>query len=133
MQMTKKQKRYEIDMCNGNLFIKMLWFCLPLAAMGVLQLLYNAADLLVVSNFSDNPDALGAVGSTSSLINLTVNLVMGLSVGTNVISARLFGAKDSERINKVVHTSILISFFVGCFLAVFRLRIFRHLLFSVPF
>ena len=85
MVTTKKQKRYEIDMCNGNLFIKMLWFCLPLAAMGVLQLIYNAADLLIVSNFSDNPDALGAVGSTSSLINLTVNLVMGLSVGTNVV------------------------------------------------
>ena len=128
MQIGKKQKRYEIDMCNGNLFIKMLWFCLPLAAMGVLQLLYNAADLLVVSNFSDNPDALGAVGSTASLINLTVNLVMGLSVGTNVVSARLFGAKDTERINKVVHTSILISFFVGCFLAVFGFFFGKNLL-----
>ncbi len=128
MQIAKKQKRYEIDMCNGNLFIKMLWFCLPLAAMGVLQLLYNAADLLVVSNFSDNPDALGAVGSTASLINLTVNLVMGLSVGTNVVSARLFGAKDTERINKVVHTSILISFFVGCFLAVFGFFFGKNLL-----
>ncbi len=128
MTITKKQKRYEMDMCNGNLFIKMLWFCLPLAAMGVLQLLYNAADLLVVSNFSDNPDALGAVGSTSSLINLTVNLVMGLSVGTNVVSAKLFGAKDNERINKVVHTSILISFFLGCFLAIFGFFFGKNLL-----
>ena len=128
MVTTKKQKRYEIDMCNGNLFIKMLWFCLPLAAMGVLQLIYNAADLLIVSNFSDNPDALGAVGSTSSLINLTVNLVMGLSVGTNVVCAKLFGAKDTTRINKVVHTSVLISFFLGCFLAAFGFFFGKNLL-----
>ncbi|MBQ8292342.1 MAG: MATE family efflux transporter [Bacilli bacterium] len=106
-------------MCSGNLFWKMLKFSMPLAAMGVLQLLYNAADLLVVSNFSDNPDALGAVGSTSSLINLTVNLFMGLSVGTNVVCAKLFGAKNTEKIKKVVHTSILISLIVGIFLSIF--------------
>lgn len=128
METTRKQKRYEIDMCNGNLFLKMLWFCLPLAAMGILQLMYNAADLLIVSKFSDNPNALGAVGSTSSLINLTVNLAMGLSVGTNVICAKLFGAKDTLRINKVVHTSILISFYFGCFLAIFGFFFGKNLL-----
>lgn len=128
MDITKKNKRYEMDMCNGNLFLKMLWFSLPLAAMGILQLFYNAADLLIVSNFSNNPNALGAVGSTSSLINLTVNLIMGLSVGTNVISARLFGAKETNRIKNVVHTSILISFIMGCFLAVFGFFFGKNLL-----
>ena len=60
----KKIKKYEMDMCSGNLFIKMLKFCIPLLLTGVLQLLYNAADLIVVSNFSTAPNALGAVGST---------------------------------------------------------------------
>ena len=86
----KRNNRYEIDMTSGNLFLKILIFSLPLAAMGVLQLLYNAADLIVVSNFSNDSEALGAVGSTSTLINLVVNLFMGLSVGTNVLAANVF-------------------------------------------
>lgn len=116
---TIKKKKYEMDMCTGNLFIKIVKFCIPLMLMGILQLLYNAADLIIVSNFSDDGDALGAVGSTSSLINLTVNLFMGLSVGTNVLCASLYGAKNYERIGKVVHTSILLSFIIGVFLMVF--------------
>lgn len=115
----KKNKKYEMDMCSGNLFLKIIKFCVPLMLMGILQLLYNAADLIVVSNFSDDKNALGAVGSTSSLINLTVTLFMGLSVGTNVLCASLFGAKNYDRIGKVVHTSILISFIIGIFLMVF--------------
>lgn len=115
----KKKRKYEIDMTTGNLFIKILLFSLPLAAMGVLQLLYNAADLIVVSNFSEDSEALGAVGSTSTLINLVVNLFMGLSVGTNVLCAHLYGAKDYKRMSDVVHTSILISFVSGLVLGVF--------------
>ena len=84
--MSTNTKKYEMDMCSGNLFLKIVKFCFPLMLMGILQLLYNAADLIVVSNFSDDPNALGAVGSTGSLINLTVNLFMGLSVGTNVLN-----------------------------------------------
>ena len=114
-----KNKKYEIDMTTGNLFMKILLFSLPLAAMGVLQLLYNAADLIVVSNFSNDSEALGAVGSTSTLINLVVNLFMGLSVGTNVLCAHLYGAKDYKRMSDVVHTSILISFISGLLLGVF--------------
>ncbi len=115
----KKKKKFEIDMCNGNLFLKIIWFSIPLMLMGILQLLYNAADLIVVGNFSGDKDALGAVGSTSSLINLVVNLFMGLSVGTNVACARLFGAKKYDEVGKVVHTSILISFIVGLVLGIF--------------
>ena len=115
----KKHSRYEMDMCNGNLFLKIIIFSLPIMAMGFLQLFFNAADLLIVTNFSTNTDALGAVGSTSSLINLTVNLFMGLSIGTNVVCAKLFGADDKDKISNVVHTSILASFIIGVFLMIF--------------
>lgn len=114
-----KNKKYEIDMCSGNLFKKIIVFCIPLILMGILQLLYNTCDLLVVSNFSGDKNALGAVGSTSSLINLIVNLFMGLSVGTNVICAKLYGAKDYDKISSVIHTSILVSFLVGALLGGF--------------
>ena len=105
-------------MCSGNLFKKIIIFCIPLALMGMLQLLYNTADLVIVSNFSDDEEALGAVGSTSSLINLIVTLFMGLSVGTNVLCAKYFGAKNFQDMSKVVHTSILMSFIVGIFLGI---------------
>lgn len=116
---TEKKKKFEIDMCNGNLFIKIIIFSLPLMLMGILQLLYNAADLIVVGNFSDDKTAIGAIGSTSSLISLTVNLFMGLSVGTNVACAKYFGAKNNEKISNVVHTSIIISLIMGIFLGIF--------------
>lgn len=117
MELTQKRKnKYEMDMCSGNLFKKIVVFCFPLMLMGILQLLYNTADLIIVSNFSDDPSALGAVGSTSSLINLVVNLFMGLSVGTNVICARYFGSKNEKAMSNAVHTSILISIIVGTLL-----------------
>lgn len=124
----KKKKKYEIDMCSGNLFKKIVIFCLPLMLMGILQLFYNAADLIIVSNFSGDPNALGAVGSTGSLINLTVNLFMGLSVGTNVLCANLYGSKTYDRISKVVHTSILLSFIIGIILAIFGILFAKDLL-----
>lgn len=127
----EKRKKYEIDMCSGNLFVKILIFSLPLALMGILQLLYNTADLIVVGNFSNQEGALGAVGSTSALINLIVNLFMGLSVGTNVVVARLYGAKDYEKVGRVVHTSIFISFIIGVLLGVmgfFMAGTFLHLM-----
>ena len=91
-----KTKRYEMDMTSGNLFKKIVKFSIPLMLTGILQLLYNAADLIIVGQFSNEPNALGAVGSTSSLINLTVNLFMGLSVGANVVTARTYAAKNEE-------------------------------------
>ncbi len=123
-----KKNRYEMDMTSGNLFLKIIRFSIPLALMGILQLLYNAADLIVVGNFSGDGEALGAVGSTGSLINLTVNLFMGLSVGTNVICARMFGAGEKERVGKVVHTSIAMSFLIGIFLGVFGIIFSKPLL-----
>ncbi len=114
-----KTKRYEMDMTSGNLFKKIVKFSIPLMLTGILQLLYNAADLIIVGQFSDEPNALGAVGSTSSLINLTVNLFMGLSVGANVVTARTYAAKNEERLSRVVHTAISIAAISGVFLAIF--------------
>ena len=124
----KKIKKYEMDMTSGNLFLKIIKFSIPLALMGILQLLYNAADLIVVGNFSGDSEALGAVGSTTSLINLFVNLFMGLSVGTNVVCARLFGSKQTERVSKVVHTSILLSFLIGIVLGLLGIFFSKYVL-----
>lgn len=114
-----KSHKYEIDMLNGNLFIKMLKFCIPLILSGILQLLYNAADLVVVSNFSTDKEALGAVGSCGSLISLIVNLFMGMSVGTNVICAGAYARGDKDYLKKAVHTSLLTSLILGILLGIF--------------
>lgn len=114
-----KPKRYEVEMINGNIFGNMIKYCIPLMLTGILQLLYNAADLIVVSNFSNDPTALGAVGSTGSLTALVVNLFMGLSVGTNVLSARRFAVKDKEGMKRVVHTSVVVSVLIGIVVGIF--------------
>ena len=118
------KRTYEIDMCNGPLLGKILRFSIPLMLSGILQLLFNAADIVVVGQFTGS-DALAAVGSTSSLNNLIVNIFLGLSIGTSVLVARYYGAQDQENVQDVVHTSMLLSgvfgtilIFVGISLAV---------------
>lgn len=113
----KTKKLYEIDMCNGPLLGKLLLFALPLMLSGILQLLFNAADVIVVGRFAGN-QALAAVGSTGSLTNLLVNLFIGLSVGTNVLVARYYGAKQEREVEETVHTSIIISIIGGILLAI---------------
>ncbi len=110
-------KKYEIDMCSGPILPKLLKLTLPLMLSSVLQLLFNAADIIVVGNFaSDN--SLAAVGSTSSLVNLVTNLFLGLSTGANVMTSRYMGAKDDMRVSKTVHTSIFLSIVSGAILTV---------------
>lgn len=111
--MTKQKKSFEIDMCNGPLLGKILLFAIPLMLSGILQLLFNAADIIVVGRFVGH-QALAAVGSTSSLINLLVNVFIGLSVGTNVLVANYYGAKRYEQVSETVHTSVLTSLVCGC-------------------
>lgn len=106
--MQKRARRYEMDMTVGPMLPQVLMFSLPLILSGVLQLLYNAADVVVVGQFAGK-EALAAVGSTSSLINLLVNLFMGLSVGASVVIARAFGAGSMQDVRKGVHTSITIA------------------------
>ena len=110
-------KKYEIDMCSGSVLKKMLLFSLPLMASGVLQLLFNAADVIVLGRFAGD-NSMGAVGSTSSLINLLTNLFVGLAVGVNVIAARAHGANSEKDMQETVHTSMLLSMICGVILAI---------------
>ena len=112
----EKAKSYEIDMCHGPLFRKILLFTLPLMLSGILQLLFNAADVIVVGQFAGN-EALAAVGSTSALTNLLVNLFIGLSVGVNVLVARFYGAQQEQEAQETVHTAIVVSVLGGILLA----------------
>ncbi|MCR4877293.1 MAG: MATE family efflux transporter [Clostridiales bacterium] len=108
----RKRGRYEIDMTTGPLIPKILQFSLPLMLTGILQLLYNAADVIVVGNFAGHT-ALAAVSSTGSLINLLVNVFMGLSVGASVVIAQAFGAGDMQRMRRAEHTAMTLALFMG--------------------
>ena len=110
------KKNYEINMCEGPLLPKLVLFALPLMLSSILQLLYNAADVIVVGKFAGTT-ALAAVSSTGSLTNLTINFFMGLSIGANVTVARLLGAKDREGASAAVHTSMLLAVLSGIFVA----------------
>ena len=114
---TKSKKKYEIDMCNGAILPKLLAFTLPLMCSSVLQLLFNAADIIVVGNFAGDT-ALAAVGSNTALINLLTNFFLGLSIGANVLVARFYGAKAEEDVSDTVHTAMLLSVFSGIILTV---------------
>jgi len=105
-------KNHDMDMCSGPLFSKILIFALPIIAMNILQLLFNAADMIVVGRFSGR-EALAAVGATGSLINLIVNTFMGLSAGTTVVVAQDYGAGQMSDLRDSVHTSIAISIISG--------------------
>ena len=110
-------KSYEIDMCNGPIFGKVLKFALPLMLSGVLQLLFNAADIIVVGRFAGS-QSLAAVGSTSALINLLINIFIGLSVGANVVVAKAYGARNQRDISRAVHTALTLSIISGLILIV---------------
>jgi putative MATE family efflux protein len=108
---------YEIDMTTGPLLGKICKFAIPLALSSILQLLFNAADIIVVGNFVGST-ALAAVGSTGALINLIVNVFIGLSVGTNVLVARYYGSGQRKDLEETVHTSITVSLVGGAILIV---------------
>ena len=110
-------KSNQIDMTEGSVFFKLLQFSIPLIFSSVLQLFFNAADVVVVGRFA-GVNSLAAVGSTSSLINLLVNLFLGLSVGTNVIAANYFGSGKNKKLSQTVHTAILLSVYSGVILTV---------------
>ena len=111
------KKTYSMDMCNGSILPKLLRFAIPLMCSSILQLLFNAADVVVVGQFCGE-ESLAAVGSTSSLINLLTNLFIGLSVGANVLVARYFGAKQQQNLKNTVHTAIALSLVSGVLLTV---------------
>lgn len=108
MQAVKRK----IDFTNGKVFLKIIWFVLPIVATNLLQMLYNAADMMVVS-LSHEQNAVGAIGTTGSFINLIVNLFIGFAVGANVVVAREIGAGDSSRVQSAVHTALIIAVVSG--------------------
>ncbi len=109
-----KNRSGEIDMTNGPLAGKIILFTLPLIASGILQLLFNAADVIVVGQYVGS-DALAAVSSNTSLINLIINLFVGLSVGAGVTVSYYKGAKDAEGVSQAIHTSVALSIVTGIF------------------
>lgn len=107
-------RRNEMDMCSGPLLGKILLFSVPIILSSILQLFYNAADVVVVGRFAGNT-ALAAVGSTGSLINLTVNLLVGLSMGASVLVSQAYGARRFDSVTEILHTSMTVSLAGGLF------------------
>ena len=112
-----KKNKYEIDMCNGSIMDKLISFSLPLMLSGILQLMFNAVDIVVVGRFSGS-EALAAVGSTTALINVFTNLFIGISLGANVLAARFYATGKDEEMSETVHTSILLALISGIIMAV---------------
>lgn len=113
----RQGKQYEIDMCNGPILSRMLRFSIPLMCSSVLQLLFNAADIVVVGRWAGD-NSLAAVGSNTALIGLLTNLFVGLAVGANTLAAKYYGAHDQEELRKTVHSSMLLSLISGLILTV---------------
>ena len=111
-----KQNKYEIDMCNGSIMDKLISFSLPLMLSGILQLMFNAVDIIVVGRFSGSA-ALAAVGSTTALINVFTNLFIGISLGANVLAARFFAAGKDKEMSETVHTAITLALISGVIMA----------------
>lgn len=111
-----KNNKYEIDMCNGTLMDKLISFSLPLMLSGILQLLFNAVDIIVVGRFTGS-QALAAVGSTTALINIFTNLFIGISLGANVLAARFYASGKEKEMSETVHTSITLALISGLVMA----------------
>ena len=117
-----EKKRYEIDMCSDPLIPKLLLFSLPLILSGILQLLFNAADMVIIGRFAETEElaeqGLAAIGATAALSNFFINVIMGVSVGCNVIVARYYGAKRDREVHDAVHTSIMLCATLGICVAI---------------
>ena len=115
----KSSTSNKMNMCEGKIMPLLIKFAFPLLITGVLQVLFNAADMIVVGQFSKNKElCVAAVGSTGSLVALLVNVFIGLSVGVNVLCARYFGSKEHEGLSKTVHTAVVLSVILGVFLSI---------------
>ena len=120
-------KRNEMDMTTGPLMKKLVAYAVPVVITGILQLLFNAADVIVVGRFAGRT-ALAAVGSTTSLINLMVNLFMMISIGVNVAVARYYGAHEPIEVSKTVSTAMTMSVIIGLFVGIFGIVASRPML-----
>lgn len=111
-----KSNKYEIDMCSGSIMDKLISFSLPLMLSGILQLMFNAVDIVIVGRFTGS-EALAAVGSTSALINMFTNLFIGISLGSNVLAARYYASGRTKEMSETVHTAILFALLSGIVMA----------------
>lgn len=123
----RRQRHYEMDMTSGPLLGKIIRFAVPLILTGILQLLYNAADVIVVGRFAGST-ALAAVSSTGSLTGLIINFFMGFSLGASVLVAQAYGAGDHKQISDAIHTSIMVSIICGVIVSVLGIVFGRPLL-----
>lgn len=124
-----KSEARKMDMLNGSLADKLLLFAIPLAASSILQQLFNAVDVAVVGHFATNPaEATAAVGCNGPVINLIINLFVGISVGANVVVSNFIGAQDKENANRAVHTAMTLALISGVFLLFLALLISRPML-----
>ena len=111
-----KNNKYEIDMCNGSIMDKLISFSMPLMLSGILQLMFNAVDIIVVGQFSGS-EALAAVGSTTALIAVFTNLFIGISLGANVLAARFYASGKHKEMSETVHTAITLALISGVIMA----------------
>ena len=117
MSSVSQRSKYEIDMCNGSIMDKLIAFSLPLMLSGILQLLFNAVDLVVVGRFTGS-QALAAVGSTTALINMFINFFMGVSLGANVLVALFYASGKESEVSQIVHTAVTFALISGVVMAV---------------
>ena len=122
--MIKNKKNFT----EGPLFFRITLFALPIMLTGALQIVYNMADNIVVGKFSGDELALGAVGCTSSLTNLIVNLLLGIAAGSGVVISQLYGSGEAKRVSRAVHTAMVFSLFGGIFIGALGLIISRPVL-----
>ena len=127
MSEQSKKDKYEIDMCNGTIMDKLITFAIPLMLSSVLQLMFNAVDIIVVGRFSGS-QALAAVGSTTALINIFVNLFIGISLGANVLAARFYALEMKKEMSETVHTAITFALISGIVVAVLGVALARFAL-----
>ncbi|MBR1951042.1 MAG: polysaccharide biosynthesis C-terminal domain-containing protein, partial [Lentisphaeria bacterium] len=120
-------KKYQIDMCHGPLFSKIVFFTIPLMMTNLLQLLFHAADLIVIGQFAPG-ESLAAVGATNGLTVLVLNIFFGLGTGINVLVARYTGAKDSAQVSRNVHTAAAVAVYWGIAMAIIGIFISKPML-----
>ena len=118
----------KVSLIDGPIFTRLLSFAVPILLTGVLQVMYNMADNIVVGRFSGDPNALGAVGSAAALTNLIINLTLNISAGAGVVIAQLYGAREDEKVSRAVHTSMSVAVIGGILVMIFGLLLCRPLL-----
>ena len=127
MKGMESRSSHRMDMTEGPLFSQIIRFTVPLFFTLILQLMFNAADLIVIGRFAAH-EAMAAVGATSSLIHMIINIFFGLAIGTNVVAANAYGAKDQSLLSRTTHTSMVVAVVGGVLVAAFGYAFARPLL-----